>query len=531
MTKCVRLLIVSALAGALLVCSAGSAQHPRTKADEPRPRPSTRTRPDASRRTPPDSAPQTDAAKGQRWHLIVLEFVGEDVDRYCVPLAETSMQLGWSKPDTVMEIRAWEFASIKAVIEKFGPPDQKIRVRKQEKEGERKVAYDGYRFDENFFLYTKSGSDAVVWLAAPAGWLKEGIRKVAKREADKSAAAKGPEPAEPGPDLAQLTRALDLLGSCDRFQLVGKSAGAAITAEEIEVIRADGAVTKHLEQTLLEKPLAASLHDATSYLARQGPKGCLQQLIVKGSKMPTIADVQKLLGNERSKEMRGAPAEPSGNALVILDADPATIEWYDYGWLRFGVLKGNVILVIAGLAGPDVGAAEGAEKLPCALSVVGIKTQEDAASVTLEFTWAKEVPGLKQGDMTVVVLFQPKLVAPLKAELLAQEHNYAFNMPNEHLMKLTWGVMGEDEKGNVYGGALILFFTDEKSKVDFRKSAKQILPIRIQAEDRMLGIPAIAGKGVLSFGLFKQDDPKVDQIKSTKYKQLSKVVSQEVELK
>jgi hypothetical protein len=39
------------------------------------------------------------------------------------------------------------------------------------------------------------------------------------------------------------------------------------------------------------------------------------------------------------------------------------------------------------------------------------------------------------------------------------------------------------------------------------------------------------GKGVISVGLFRQDNPDLDQLKSTKYKQLSNVVNQEVELK
>jgi hypothetical protein len=84
---------------------------------------------------------------------------------------------------------------------------------------------------------------------------------------------------------------------------------------------------------------------------------------------------------------------------------------------------------------------------------------------------------------------------------------------------------------NSSGGALVLFFSGADSKVDFRKSAGQTIRIRIESENKWTGQPAIMGKGVISVGLFRQDNPDLDQLKSTKYKQLSNVVNQEVELK
>ena len=183
------------------------------------------------------------------------------------------------------------------------------------------------------------------------------------------------------------------------------------------------------------------------------------------------------------------------------------------------------------LLGSVAMAGEQLEQHPCTVSLVGIKTEEGTALVTLEFKWSKNVADLKKEDMTVVVLFQPKLIAPLKAELLALSRDYSFNLPNDDLMKMTSGLSIKDDKGNSYSGALILFFTGADSKVDFRKSAKQKIPIRIQSENRWTGEPAIMGKGVLSFGLFKEDDSKLNHMKGTKYRQLSNVVSQEVELK
>jgi hypothetical protein len=168
---------------------------------------------------------------------------------------------------------------------------------------------------------------------------------------------------------------------------------------------------------------------------------------------------------------------------------------------------------------------------PCTLTLSPIKTAKGTALAALEFKWSKGATGMKKGDMTVVVLFQPKLIAPLKAELLALSRNYSFNLPNDDLMKMTSGLSIKDEKGNAYSGALILFFAGNDSKVDFRKSRKQTIPIRIQSENRWAGEPAIKGKGVLSFALFEEADPEHDHMKSTKYKQLSNVVSQEVDLK
>ena len=76
----------------------------------------------------------------------------------------------------------------------------------------------------------------------------------------------------------------------------------------------------------------------------------------------------------------------------------------------------------------------------------------------------------------------------------------------------------------------MLFFTVADSKLDFRKSGRQAIPIHIQGENPVTGEPSVMGKGVLSVGLFKEDDPELDQMKSATYRQISNVVSQEVDL-
>jgi hypothetical protein len=98
--------------------------------------------------------------------------------------------------------------------------------------------------------------------------------------------------------------------------------------------------------------------------------------------------------------------------------------------------------------------AEGNEKTavaaeyPCALTLVEIKIVDGTALASLDIQWAKEVPDLKQKDMTVVILFQPKLIFPLRAELLAVGRDVLINVLQDGLMKMTSGLVIKDDKGN-----------------------------------------------------------------------------------
>ncbi len=160
-----------------------------------------------------------------------------------------------------------------------------------------------------------------------------------------------PEPGVPN-QRAEFEQALKLLGVCVNFSLIGKSAGADINMEEIEVIRGDGEVMEHLKNTLVNKPLSPSLHSATTYLVGKGHKGFLQHVIIQGSETPAIFAVKKVLGEETSKEVRGDLPLQKDGSLIDMEAKPAKIVWYNYGWLRFGVLNDKIVMMIAGLGGP-----------------------------------------------------------------------------------------------------------------------------------------------------------------------------------
>ncbi len=150
----------------------------------------------------------------------------------------------------------------------------------------------------------------------------------------------------------QFEEALKLLGICNHFQLVGRSAGSVVTAEEVAVIRGDGEVVTYLRTTLYKKPLSSSLHSAMTYLESISPKGCLQYVIVEGSETSAISAVKMILGEERSKEVRG-DLSLRNDGTVNMEAEPAKIVWYDYGRLRFGVLNGDVVGVFAELDGEN----------------------------------------------------------------------------------------------------------------------------------------------------------------------------------
>lgn len=175
-------------------------------------------------------------------------------------------------------------------------------------------------------------------------------------------------------------------------------------------------------------------------------------------------------------------------------------------------------------AGPGV-------KLPCTLKLAEFTVAEGTGRAALDFAWSPEAPALAKEELTVVVLFQPKLISPLTAELMAIRRNYSFSLPNDHLMRMTSGLVITEGAGPAHDGALMLFFAGADSQVDFRTSARYEIPLRIQPANRLTGEPAVMGKGVLSIGLFKEDDPTHDQLKSIRYRPLSNVVSHEVDLK
>jgi len=167
----------------------------------------------------------------------------------------------------------------------------------------------------------------------------------------------------------------------------------------------------------------------------------------------------------------------------------------------------------------------------CQLNIADVKTTPGKADVTLELTWSKTRAPIEKGEVTVVFLFSPKPVSVLGPDLLKLSRDYIFSIPTGDLFRMLSGLVITTPDGKTHDGALVLFGTDTESATDLRKSGKFTFPIPIQSENRFTGQPAIQGEGTLYVAVFKEDDPALDQMKSTKYKQLSNVASKSVTLK
>lgn len=167
----------------------------------------------------------------------------------------------------------------------------------------------------------------------------------------------------------------------------------------------------------------------------------------------------------------------------------------------------------------------------CQLNIADVKTTPGQADVTLELIWSKTRAPIDKGKVTVVFLFSPKPVSALGPDLLKMSRDYIFNLPTDDLFRWLSGLVITTSDGKTHDGALALFATQTESATDFRKSGKFTFPIPIQSANRFTGQPAIEGEGALYIAVFKEDDPALDQMKSTKYKQLSNVASKSVNLK
>ena len=104
-------------------------------------------------------------------------------------------------------------------------------------------------------------------------------------------------------------------------------------------------------------------------------------------------------------------------------------------------------------------------------------------------------------------------------------------MPTTDLFRFLSGLVITTEDGNEHDCALVMFSTQDDSSFDLRKTGKSTFPIPIQDANRLTGQPANQGEGILSVAVFKEDDPKLVQMKSKSYKQLSNVDSKSVNLK
>lgn len=169
--------------------------------------------------------------------------------------------------------------------------------------------------------------------------------------------------------------------------------------------------------------------------------------------------------------------------------------------------------------------------LQCQLNIVDVKATPGKADVTLELTWSETGVSIVKEEVTVVFLFSTIPVSVLGPDLLKLSRDYIFNFPTDDLFRMLSGLVITTPDGKTHEGALALFGTRPEFATDLRKSGKFTFPIPIQSENRFTGQPAIQGEGTLYVAVFKQDDPVLSQMKSTKYKQLSNVDSKSVTLK
>jgi hypothetical protein len=68
---------------------------------------------------------------------------------------------------------------------------------------------------------------------------------------------------------------------------------------------------------------------------------------------------------------------------------------------------------------------EGSGPSPCQLTFAEVEIIPGEADVTLEIIWKKDVPPLRQGDVTVAFVFAPEPF-PLRSDLFKLNRNYSF---------------------------------------------------------------------------------------------------------
>jgi hypothetical protein len=162
---------------------------------------------------------------------------------------------------------------------------------------------------------------------------------------------------------------------------------------------------------------------------------------------------------------------------------------------------------------------------------VEVKATPGKADVTLELNWSKTHAPIEKGEVTVAIVFSPMPVAVLGPDLLKLSRDTLFSLPTSDLFRILSGIIITTQDGKTHHGALALFATRDESTVDLRRPGKFTFPIPIGTENSFTGQPALQGEGLLYAAVFKQDDPSVDQMKSTKYKQLSNIANKAVILK
>lgn len=177
---------------------------------------------------------------------------------------------------------------------------------------------------------------------------KDTVREVIKTDAHET-------PPPPGPAAPRPTQPSSSPTGADKeaiaLRLVGDSLKVLIDArldlaDSEEMKRATQLMQKTLD-LLKQKGVADGLREAACNIGRTGHQYRLLTVLVSGR--PEIADIKKALGSEDRSQQEGYFEELSGPdkaPAIFPKEEPGKqlkpITWYEYGWLRFGVIEGKV---------------------------------------------------------------------------------------------------------------------------------------------------------------------------------------------
>lgn len=180
------------------------------------------------------------------------------------------------------------------------------------------------------------------------------------------------------------------------------------------------------------------------------------------------------------------------------------------------------------LAGVLAGAATPARAdTPVTIKGVDVTVNERDKEVTVvvKWTWAKDADKPDPAEITVALLFPGRGGARLGKEVFKLRSGTKMNQVSEGAL---WRMMSDLDTTDAGGrktsaGTLVLHFqAGKEGKVDFRGNGE--FAFKMPLEGGGSGLPKIAARGTVSVGVFKEDDPKADQLKSTSYVALSDVV-------
>jgi len=160
---------------------------------------------------------------------------------------------------------------------------------------------------------------------------------------------------------------------------------------------------------------------------------------------------------------------------------------------------------------------------PCRIKPLQVELDKKAweALVTVEWDWGPEADKPALEDITFALLVRPEHpVKDLGAALLAHPDVAPLGKNYSSIGLVGKGLMRVEKVAPAGFGLLVVYFpTGRDCPVDFREAGKHTFAIR--------GDALVPDAGV-AVAIFKEDDPKHDQMESATYAQLSNVVTSHI---